>query len=128
MDLGEQVRTIRIYKGMSQKQLADRTGLAPPYISRMENGHMTPSLETLSRFAAALEVKLYQLLYDGEAPPEIPTPIGRNKSGCSQREISFIRKMRRALLKASNADKEIILYAASKMVNSRKKSPINRSN
>jgi transcriptional regulator with XRE-family HTH domain len=124
MDIARQLRAIRTYRRLSRKQLADRTGLQSPYISRLENGHTIPSLETLTRFATALEVKLYQLLYDGEDLPGLPLAPGADKSGCSRREISYIRKMRRALLKTSSADKELILYAASKIANRRKRSPV----
>src|ERR1700682_1865043 len=49
-----------------------RTGLLRCYISRVENGHTVPAIETLEKFARALEVPIYQIFYDGEEPPKLP--------------------------------------------------------
>jgi transcriptional regulator with XRE-family HTH domain len=51
-----------------------RTGLLRCYISRVENGHTVPAIETLEKMARALEVPLYQLFYDGEEPSQHPEP------------------------------------------------------
>jgi transcriptional regulator with XRE-family HTH domain len=50
--LGRVLRDARRRAGISQKQLAIRTGIAAPAISRVENGHESPSFE---RFATCLE-------------------------------------------------------------------------
>ena len=57
--------------GLSQGDTEERTGLLRCYISRVENGHTTPALETLEKFARALGVPLYQLFYDGDKPPDL---------------------------------------------------------
>ena len=44
---------------MSQRDNEERAGLERCYVSRVENGHTVPSLETLERFAGALGVPLY---------------------------------------------------------------------
>jgi len=50
------------------------------YISRVENGHTVPAIETLEKLARALEVPLYQLFYDGEEPPKLPNLPKRKSS------------------------------------------------
>jgi transcriptional regulator with XRE-family HTH domain len=56
------LRVIRIEKGLSQGDIERRTGILRSYLSRVENGHTVPSLETLSRIAAALQVSLSELV------------------------------------------------------------------
>ena len=48
-----------------------KTGLLRCYISRVENGHTVPSLETLEKLARAMEIPMYQLFYEGNAPPSV---------------------------------------------------------
>ena len=40
------------------------------YTSRVENGHTVPSIETLAKYAQALDISLYQIFYDGEEAPK----------------------------------------------------------
>jgi transcriptional regulator with XRE-family HTH domain len=63
--IGRRLQLIRIEKGLSQGDIEKRTGLLRSYLSRVENGHTVPSLDTLGKIAAALEVSLSELL---EAP------------------------------------------------------------
>jgi transcriptional regulator with XRE-family HTH domain len=72
MLIGERLRQLREQKGLSQGDVEEATGLLRCYISRVEHGHIVPSLGTLERFAAALDVPLYRLFYTGEGTP--PTP------------------------------------------------------
>ena len=78
--IGDRLRALREEKKLSQGDIEKRTGLVRPYISRVENGHVIPSIETLEKFARALEVPMYQLLYDGEEPPKLPNLSTRKSS------------------------------------------------
>lgn len=49
-----QLARLRIAKGLTQEELAERTGLKQPNIARMETGRATPTLDTLRRVAEAL--------------------------------------------------------------------------
>jgi len=69
MDIGTKLRQIRQQKGLSQGDVEHASGLLRCYISRVEHGHSKPSLETLERFAAALDVPLYGLFYSGNGVP-----------------------------------------------------------
>lgn len=44
--------------GLTQRQLAQKTGIAQADISKLENGNANPSLQTLQRLAAGMEMKL----------------------------------------------------------------------
>ena len=64
MNIGETIRTYRLQKGMSQGDIEKRTGLLRCYLSRVENGHTIPSLDTLSKIAGAMELPLGQFFAD----------------------------------------------------------------
>src|SRR6266404_4851674 len=81
MIIGDRLREMREEKKLSQGDIEKRTGLLRCYISRVENGHTVPAIETLEKMARALEVPLYQLFYEGEAPPALPNLLKRKSSG-----------------------------------------------
>ena len=64
MVIGERLKKLREVKKMSQGEIEKRTGLLRCYISRVENGHTVPSVDTLEKMAGALEVPLYRLFTD----------------------------------------------------------------
>jgi transcriptional regulator with XRE-family HTH domain len=66
MIIGDRLRELREQKKLSQGDIEKRTGLVRPYISRVENNHTVPAIETLEKMARALEAPMYQLFYDGE--------------------------------------------------------------
>src|SRR5437879_12312631 len=72
MIIGERLRALREEKKFSQGEVEERTGLLRCYTSRVENGFTVPAVETLEKYARALEVPMYQLFYEGEEPPKPP--------------------------------------------------------
>src|SRR6476646_6857718 len=72
MNIGSTIRAYRQQKGMSQGDIETRTGLLRCYVSRVENGHTVPSLETLEKFARAFGVPIYRLFFDGNEPATPP--------------------------------------------------------
>jgi transcriptional regulator with XRE-family HTH domain len=72
MVIGERLRALREEKKFSQGEIERRTGLLRAYVSRVEHGHTVPAVETIEKFARALEVPMYQLFYEGEEPPKLP--------------------------------------------------------
>ncbi len=68
MPLAARFYELRVQKGLSQHDLAERTGFHTTYISRLEKGEVIPSCQTLDVFAGAFDVPLYQLFYDREPP------------------------------------------------------------
>jgi transcriptional regulator with XRE-family HTH domain len=72
MEIGNRLCELRRAKGLTQDALGKRAGLTPIRISRVENGHVTPSLAVLERWAKALDLELYQLFLVGDWKPEAP--------------------------------------------------------
>ena len=72
MDIGNGLRELRVGKRLSHGDIAGRSGLLRHYVSRVENGHATPSLPVLERSAAALELEVYQIFFTGLGRPEAP--------------------------------------------------------
>jgi len=60
---------------MSQGDMERKTGLLRCYISRVENGHTIPAIETMEKMAQALNMQLYRLMYDGNNPRSCQTPM-----------------------------------------------------
>jgi len=78
MIIGDRIHAIREQKKICQVDLAVRAGLLRGYLSDVEGGKCVPDVGTLDRIAAALEVPLYKLFYDGDEPPPLPNlPRGR---------------------------------------------------
>jgi transcriptional regulator with XRE-family HTH domain len=71
MVIGDRLRELREAKKLSQGDIEERTGLLRCYISRVENNHTVPAVDTLEKLACALEVPMYQLFHSGEAAPEV---------------------------------------------------------
>jgi transcriptional regulator with XRE-family HTH domain len=71
MVIADRLRALREEKKLSQGDIEKRTGLLRCYISRVENGHTVPAIETLEKLARAMEIPMYQLFYDGEEPPKL---------------------------------------------------------
>jgi len=71
MVIGNRLKELRESKELSQGDIEKRTGLLRCYISRVENGHTVPAVSTLEKMARALEVPMYQLFHDGEAPASV---------------------------------------------------------
>jgi transcriptional regulator with XRE-family HTH domain len=122
MIIGDRLREMRVEKKLSQGDIEKRTGLLRCYISRVENGHTVPAIETLEKLARALEIPLYQLFYEGEEPPNLPSLLKRRPSddigwGSTGQEARYLNKLRRVLAKTDEADRKLLLHMAQKMSN-----------
>jgi transcriptional regulator with XRE-family HTH domain len=62
--LGEAIRTRRREARLSQEKLAERAKLHPVYVSAVERGAKTISVDALMRIAAAMKVRLRDLVRD----------------------------------------------------------------
>ncbi len=120
MVIGDRLRELREQKNLSQGHIEKRTGLLRCYVSRVENGHTIPAVETLEKFARALEVPLYQLMYEGDEPPKVPDLIKRKPSddnvwGSSGKDARYLNKLRRLLGKSDEKSRKLLLYTLQKM-------------
>jgi len=120
MLIGERLREFREAKNLSQGDIEKRTGLLRCYVSRVENGHTVPAVETLEKFARALEVPLYQLFYEGDEPPALPRLQSGRKGeefawGSTGKDARYLGKLTRALSRMSARDRQLLFFAAQKM-------------
>ncbi|MER7814586.1 helix-turn-helix transcriptional regulator [Streptomyces sp. NPDC096153] len=60
--VGEQIRRVREYHNLSQREVCERTGIDIASYSRIEQGHASPLLDTLIRIADAIGVELTELV------------------------------------------------------------------
>ena len=120
MIVGECLRALREEKKLSQGEIEKRTGLLRCYISRVENGHTVPAVETLEKFARALEVPMYQLFYEGDEPPKLTNLLIRKTAGelawgDSGKDARTLAKFRRLLSRTDEADRKLLVSMAQKM-------------
>jgi len=110
MNIGETIRNFRLQKGMSQGDIEKRTGLLRCYLSRVENGHTVPSLETLARIAAAMDLPLARFFH--EAPPDNGAkPVPQ----LAEDEVRFLTQIRRYSPGLNESDRKLVLAMVKKM-------------
>ena len=120
MIIGERLRVLREERKLSQGDIEKKTGLLRCYISRVENGHTVPAVETLEKFARALEVPMYQLFYEGEEPPKLPNLLKRKTAdeivwGDSGKEAHMLAKFCRLFGRMKEDEIGLVLFTAQKM-------------
>jgi transcriptional regulator with XRE-family HTH domain len=120
MVIGERLRALREEKNLSQGDIEKKTGLLRCYVSRVENGHTVPAVETLEKFARALEVPMYQLFYDGEEPPKLPNLFRRKTAddiawGSVGKDAHLLAKFCRLFGRMKPGDFGMVLFMAQKM-------------
>ena|SRR5215472_7203415 len=118
MLIGQRLRDLREANKLSQGDIEKSTGLKRCYVSRVENGHTVPSLETLEKWASALKMPLYRLMHDGEEPPKplkIPSATEAKLWGTSGSQVRDLERLRRSLAKMDEADRKILLALVARM-------------
>jgi transcriptional regulator with XRE-family HTH domain len=124
MIIGERLRALREERKFSQGEVEKRTGLLRCYVSRIENGHTVPAVETLEKFARALEVPMYRLFYDGEEPPKLPILPERKTAddiswGGKGKDARLLAQFCRLFSRMEKGDLGLVLFMANKMVRRR---------
>jgi transcriptional regulator with XRE-family HTH domain len=112
MLIGEKLKQLRESKNLSQGDIEKRTGLKPAYTSRVENGHTVPSLETLEKYAGALDVPLYRLFYKGDEPLK---HLIRFPAGDRAIRIKEMLPLAKALSRLDDRDRILLLAMANQM-------------
>ena len=122
MVIGKRIRQLREMRKLSQGDIEETTGLLRCYISRVENSHTVPSLETLERFASALGVPLYQLFCEEGNTPETPNLTPRKTiedlakdEGAARSEDPFLTRIAQVSERLMAPDRKILLALAKKL-------------
>ncbi|HEX7730556.1 MAG TPA: helix-turn-helix transcriptional regulator [Terracidiphilus sp.] len=108
MKIGTTIRAHRLQKGLSQGDIEKKTGLLRCYLSRVENGHTVPSLDTLSKIAGALELPIAQFFNDDT------TARQTNARNLSDEELRFLTQIRRYSTNLNESDRKLLLAMVKK--------------
>jgi transcriptional regulator with XRE-family HTH domain len=111
MLIGEKLKQLRESKNLSQGDIEKKTGLFRCYTSRVENGHTVPSVETLEKFAGALDVPLYRLFYEGEKPPKHVTPAADH----GKTQVKGMVPLAKTLARLDEQDRSLVIAMANQM-------------
>ena len=106
--IGTSIRTHRLQKGLSQGDIEKKTGLLRCYLSRVENGHTVPSLDTLSKIALALDLPITQFFADDPAGKQ------SNLQKLSDEELRFLTQIRRYSTNLNESDRRLLLAMVKK--------------
>lgn len=103
MKIGTTIRAHRLQKGLSQGDIEKKTGLLRCYLSRVENGHTVPSLDTLSKIALALDLPISQFFAEDSLSREM------NTRKLSDDELRFLTQIRRYSSNLNESDRKLLL-------------------
>src|ERR1700739_2770031 len=93
VNIGEVIKSYRSDRGLSQDDIERRPGLLRCYLSRVENGHTVPSLETLAKIAEAMEISLADFFPGTDTPQDRDTTTLWGE--LSQDEIRFLAEIKK---------------------------------
>ncbi len=100
--IGVTIREFRLQRGMSQGDIEKRTGLLRCYLSRVENGHTIPSLETLQKIAVALDLPLSHFFAEEQVRE-------MGKPSLNVAEIHFLTEVQRYAANLGEMDRRLLL-------------------
>jgi transcriptional regulator with XRE-family HTH domain len=117
MLIGQKLRELRERKQLSQGDIEKKTGLIRCYTSRVENGHTVPTVDTLEKYARALEIPLYRLFYDGAEPPaKLNVLLTQEKDWGEQgKDFQVFRKFIQLLARMQVRDRGLLVDLARRM-------------
>jgi transcriptional regulator with XRE-family HTH domain len=124
MEIGTRIRELRIARNLSQGDIQKRTGLFCCYTSRVEHGHTVPTVETLEKYAHALEIPLYRLFTDEDSVevPKLRQPKGDSSSwGNRGKERNAFLTLAKALARMDEQDRKLLVSMAEGMARRREK-------
>ena len=113
MVIGDRLRELREAKELSQDDIEKRTGS----ISRVENNHTVPAVDTLEKLAGALEVPMYQLFHAGEASPNVRRSQLEDHDdwGMTGRDRVYVSQLAKALSQMTSGDRNLLFAVARKV-------------
>src|SRR5271154_5206709 len=107
MVIGDRLKAIREKKSLTQGDIEKRTGLLRCYLSRVENNHTVPSLDTLEKIARALEMPLYQVFFEGRGKPKEMKMAGEPR--LSRRHAQLASELREIFGRIKDEDKKLLI-------------------
>lgn len=104
---------MRAKKKASQREIEKRAHLLQCHLSRIENGHTVPSLETLEKIASALEVPTHYFFYDGKTQGV--------SFGSGQKDARWLANLVKFLGQITDRDRKLIMATVREMVRTKPK-------
>ncbi len=108
MKIGTTIRAYRLQKNLSQGDIEKKTGLLRCYLSRVENGHTVPSLDTLAKIAHALDLPIAQFFASDTLGRQL------NAQNLSDDELRFLSQIRRYSSNLNESDRKLLLAMVKK--------------
>jgi len=108
MKIGTTIRAHRLQRGLSQGDIEKKTGLLRCYLSRVENGHTVPSLDTLSKIAIALDLPIAQFFADDSVNRQM------HSHKVPDDELRFLTQIRRYSSNLNDSDRKLLLAMVKK--------------
>jgi transcriptional regulator with XRE-family HTH domain len=108
MKIGTTIRAHRLQKGLSQGDIEKKTGLLRCYLSRVENGHTVPSIDTLSKIAVALDLPISQFFAEESSGRQL------NTQRLTDEELRFLTQIRRYSTNLNESDRKLLLAMVKK--------------
>ncbi|MFP5204249.1 MAG: helix-turn-helix domain-containing protein [Acidobacteriota bacterium] len=108
MKIGTTIRAFRLQKGLSQGDIEKKTGLLRCYLSRVENGHTVPSLDTLAKIAQALDLPIAQFFAEDAVGRQL------NTQKLTDEELRFLTQIRRYSSNLNESDRKLLLAMVKK--------------
>lgn len=90
--INDALRLLRLYLGMSQKELATELDISQSMVSEIENGGKSVSMEVLERYSTKLDVRMSQLLFFAEELEGEPIKT-RGKLIIASRVLQLLEKL-----------------------------------
>lgn len=115
MVIGERLKQIREHRDWSQGEIEKRTGLLRAYLSRVENGHTVPTLETLEKWSQALGVSMAELFSEsGKTPKALDLPA-RKTTKMGRAGENGLRRLSQAFARMNPRNRKLLVAIANKM-------------
>jgi transcriptional regulator with XRE-family HTH domain len=128
MQIGQRLRELRAAKNLSQGDIERRTGLLRCYTSRVENDHTVPSIETLTKYARALDLPLHEFFCNGDEAPKKSNPLSNEIAervwGANRKESFELLSLAKALSRMDGRKRKLLLGLAHRMTQ-RKREGVN---
>jgi transcriptional regulator with XRE-family HTH domain len=116
LEVGERLKAVRESKQLSQGHIEKKTGLLRCYVSRVENGHTVPSIETLAKWTGALEISMSQLFAeDGKAAKPVVALKNGNHTKLSRAAANSLRRIESAFAKMKPFEINLVTGLALKL-------------